>query len=323
MQKELITDTLILSRTTEYDIYAYYIGHRFIIGSKFNSPLRRDANPSFGIFVSKKTNSLLFKDQSTGEVGNCFKFVQLKEHLPDFKSTLNRIYEDLNLNNLRTTEYGIKVRDTYKASTTKIEIKRKYYTNSDDLYWNKYSIDRSILKHFNVYPIQHAWINDKLLSWKYSETEPMYAYQIYNKFKIYRPLSKTSEKWLSNCTINDVQGFEQLPLKGDLLLITKSLKDVMCLYKLGYNAISANSENTLIPQKIITNIKSRFNKIIVFYDNDEAGIKGSDNMCNTYDLKSISIDISLEVKDVSDYIKKYNLSKASKLIKKLIYDLPI
>ena len=43
-----------------------------------------------------------------------------------------------------------------------------------------------------------------------------------------------------------VQGLSELPKEGgDLLIITKSLKDVMCCYEMGFNAIAAVSYTNL------------------------------------------------------------------------------
>lgn len=58
-KEDPITLDYILSRVTEYDIYARYIG-QFKIGYIYNSPFREDKNPSFGIFRSRKqVNSYL------------------------------------------------------------------------------------------------------------------------------------------------------------------------------------------------------------------------------------------------------------------------
>ena len=47
----------------------------------------------------------------------------------------------------------------------------------------------------------------------------MYAYKVYNNFKIYRPLADKYTKWRNNLTDYDIQGYEQLPQKGDILFI--------------------------------------------------------------------------------------------------------
>jgi len=153
---EPITEENILKRTTEYDIYSYYIGSSFIVGSKFNSPLRKDKSPSFGIFVSRKTNSLLFKDQSTGIVGNCFKFVQLKENLNNYKQALELVSKDLNLDLLVQSKKGLYVSTNYKASKTIIQIKNQNFTSTDLKYWESYNISRRLLKKYNVYSISHV-----------------------------------------------------------------------------------------------------------------------------------------------------------------------
>ena len=44
----------ILKRISEYDIFKYYVGKDFKMGS-ISSPLRKDRNPSFDIYPSRGT----------------------------------------------------------------------------------------------------------------------------------------------------------------------------------------------------------------------------------------------------------------------------
>ena len=143
----------------------------------------------------------------------------------------------------------------------------------------------------------------------------MYAYKVFNKFKIYRPLSDKSIKWRGNLGSLDIQGFEQLPEKGNLLIITKSLKDVMVLYELGYNSIAPASESTVIPEIAMGNIKKRFKKIVVFYDRDATGMKFARKMVNQYNLDFMFIDKKHETKDISDFVKKFGIKKAKLFMK--------
>lgn len=48
-----ITLDWILSRVTEYDIYAAYIGN-FKVGMIYNSPLRKDKTPSLDVFIVRR-----------------------------------------------------------------------------------------------------------------------------------------------------------------------------------------------------------------------------------------------------------------------------
>jgi len=313
----LIEDSLslesILEKVTEYDIYSYYIGDKFAIGKIMSSPFRVDKHPSFGIFKSNKTSSLLYKDLSTGLTGNCVQFVQQLFKL-SYRDSLTKILDDYKSNLLKISTEGITIKEDYKSTNTIISVRKKPFCKTDDLYWNQFSLFRDDLRHFNVYPIQEYWINEIVQPWSYNEANPGYCYQVYNKYKIYKPLSNKKDKWIGNCNNYDIQGLEQLDDKGDLLIITKSLKDVMVLYKLGYKSIAPNSENNGIPKCIINNLKSRFTKIVVFYDNDFSGINGSMSLCDKYDLESIMIPVGLP-KDISDYIKEYGIKEASKLMK--------
>lgn len=314
-----ITEEDILSKTTEYDIYSYYIGKKIQIGVKFNSPLRKDNNPSFGLFISKKTNRLLFKDLATGISGNCFKFVKLYLMLTSYKEALHRIYTDLISNNIKPSTKGLDVKYNYKSTRTNIQIKRKNISNTDKEYFDKYNISVSTLKKFNVYPIYCFWVNGKLKPYKYSNISPMYAYSIYNKFKIYRPFGKENSKWFSNTNRYDIQGLQQLVKKGHTLIITKSLKDVMVLHELGYNSIAPMNENTLIPENIMSDLKSRFERIILLYDNDLAGILGMLKMKNKYKLTCRFIPIYYKnIKDISDFIYTYGKYKTINLLNKIL-----
>ena len=123
---------------------------------------------------------------------------------------------------------------------------------------------------------------------------------------------------ISNCNTYEIQGYEQLPNNGDTLIITKSLKDVMVLHKLGYTAIAANSENTLIPEKVLIELQNRFKNIIIFYDTDLPGIKGAKAMRDKYNLDCIIIPRKYGVKDISDFIKEHKIIKTKKMLKELL-----
>lgn len=307
---------MILSKITEYDIYYYYIGESFEIGRVMQSPLRHDKNPSFSIFKSTKTGNLLFKDLSTGESGNCIKYVMLKENLT-YRKTILKIYNDIIKNNLKISTKGIEIKEDYNNVDTIISVYKKNFTKVDDEYWGQYSIDRLDLKEYNIFPIESYLINDIQSSWFYTKLNPGYAYQIYNKYKLYKPLENKKYKWITNCSAYDIQGLEQLKYNSDTLIITKSLKDVIILNKIGYNAIAASSENTDIPKNIIDHLKSKYSNIIIFYDNDEAGIKGANKIAQKYNLKTIFIP-DTNIKDISDYTKEYGLDKSKLLLNQLV-----
>ena len=292
-----ITLDWILSKVTEYDIYAKYIGE-FKVGMIYNSPFRKDKNPSFGIFYSKRTNQLLFKDHGTGECGNVIKFVQLYTGITNYPDILKDIVNRLNINNstkLTTAQYK-------PPTETVIGIVRQNFTETDKKYWSQFNIDINTLKKFNVFSIKYYLCNG-VVKGIYKDTNPMYAYKVYNNFKIYRPLGDKYTKWRNNLTEYDIQGYEQLPQKGDTLIITKSMKDVMCLYKMGIPAISPSSESTFIPDKCLEEIKTRFKRILILFDRDIAGIKYLRKISKKTGLEPLLINKKFNAKDVSDAIK--------------------
>lgn len=328
--KEHLSLEVLLSKTTEYDIYNFYSNKKLEIGTITNSPLRTDNNPSFGIFKSKNNNTLLFKDLSTGISGNCIKFVQLLFNIT-YSQALKKIWDDIVNKNISYSGYGEHISRWKPTTKTKISIQRKNFTGTDIKYWESYGIDKDTLKKYNVFPIQKFWINDIPSSFTYSKENPIYAYKVFNSFKIYMPFSETKkDKWRSNCTISDIQGIIQIPKEirigdkvGDLLVITKSLKDIMVLSAFNIISIAPQSETSTIPKEVVYELKKRFKRIIILYDYDEGGIKGAEALSEKYGFEIIFIpkhylDV-FGVKDISDFRKEFGEKKTEELLKEILW----
>lgn len=293
-----ITLDYILSKVSEYDIYAHYLG-QFKVGAIYNSPFRKDKNPSFGIYYSKRTKQLLFKDHGTGECGNIVKFVSLYTGLTNYNDILKDIVKQLNI----TTDTKLDSSKQYiPSSETVIGIVRQKFTPTDINYWSQFNISEKTLKKFNVNSIKYYLCNG-IVKGIYKEDNPMYAYKVYNNFKIYRPFADKYTKWRNNLTEYDIQGYAQLPSKGDTLIITKSMKDVMCLYEMGIPAISPSSESTFIPNDILEGLKKRFKRIIILFDRDNTGVKYLRKMSLKTGLEGLLVHKKFKAKDISDAIK--------------------
>lgn len=305
-----ITLDYILSKVSEYDIYAHYLG-QFKVGAIYNSPFRKDKNPSFGIYYSKRTKQLLFKDHGTGECGNIVKFVSLYTGLTNYNDILKDIVKQLNI----TTDTKLDSSKQYiPSSETIIGIVRQKFTPTDINYWSQFNISEKTLKKFNVNSIKYYLCNG-IVKGIYKEDNPMYAYKVYNNFKIYRPLADKYTKWRNNLTEYDIQGYAQLPSKGDTLIITKSMKDVMCLYEMGIPAISPSSESTFIPNDILEGLKKRFKRIIILFDRDNTGVKYLRKMSLKTGLEGLLVHKKFKAKDISDAIKANSFEE----IKKWLY----
>lgn len=293
-----ITIDWILSKVTEYDIYAKYIG-QFKVGMIYNSPFRKDKNPSFGIYYSKRTKQLLFKDHGTGECGNVIKFVSLFTGKTEYNDILSDIVDNLNITN--NTKL-VSSKQYIPPTETVIGVVRQEFTDVDINYWKQFNISINTLKKFNVNSIKYYLCNG-IVKGTYKRENPMYAYKVYNNFKIYRPLADKYTKWRNNLTDYDIQGYEQLPQKGDILFITKSMKDVMCLHEMGYPAVSPSSESTFLPKDVLEQLKMRFKRIIILFDRDTAGVKRSRKLSRETGLEAIFINKKFKAKDVSDAVK--------------------
>lgn len=304
-----ITLEYILSKVTEYDIYAHYLG-QFKVGMIYNSPFRKDKNPSFGIFYSKRTKQLLFKDHGTGECGNVIKFVQLYTGKTNYNEILQDIVEKLNI----TSETRLDSSKQYIPSTeTVIGVVRQEFTDIDIKYWNQFNISTKTLKKFNVNSIKYYLCNG-IVKGIYKPENPMYAYKVYNNFKVYRPLGDKYTKWRNNLTEYDVQGYEQLPKKGDICIITKSLKDVMCLYEMGIPAISPSSESTWLPDTVLEDILKRFKRVLICFDRDGPGMRNLRKISLKTGLNGLIMHKKFKAKDISDAIKANGFDKVKEYI---------
>ena len=313
--KEDIPVTLdyILSRVSEYDIYARYLG-QFKVGYIYNSPFRKDKNPSFGIFLSKRSGKLLFKDHGNGICGDVIKFVSELKGLTNYNDILNTIIKDLKIKNdtVLTSTYDYK-----STSSTVIGVVRQPFTEVNLEYWAKYGITVPTLDKYKVNSIKYYLCNG-IVKGIYKLENPMFSYKVFNNFKIYRPFGDKFTKWRNNLTSYDIQGFEQLPKKGNLLIITKSLKDVMALYEIGYTAISPSSESTFIPDDALEALKLRFKRILLCFDRDVAGVRNMRKVSLKTGLNGFLVHKSFNAKDISDAIAQHGQCKVKEWLNKTI-----
>lgn len=305
----------ILSCISEEDIFAKYIPN-FEVGMLINSPLREDRNPSFGIYWSDRYNKILFKDYRIG-VGDCFIFVSKLFNL-SYTDALKKIANDFNLESYQINYSNKEIIKTIRKKNKAIlSIKAKEFSENELKYWMQFGITKDILREYNVYSVEKYYRDSYLKGWSTNDN-PIFAYYFprTNNLKIYRPFEKEENKWRTNANNDwDVQGYDQLPEKGDLLILTKSMKDVMCLSSLGYNAIATHAEGHLFNPDFFRHLSGRFNKIILFYDNDETGIKTAEKISTIYNLKTIFIPYNnLNIKDISDYYKHYGIEKTIKML---------
>ena len=88
------------------------------------------------------------------------------------------------------------------------------------------------------------------------------------RWRIYFPTQK-SMRFISNWKSFRIQGDHMLPKSGEVIVVTKSMKDVMLFHELGLPAIAPVSETVFLTESHYRKLKERFDK--AFYDLLEAG----------------------------------------------------
>lgn len=306
-------ENIIHNNINQEALYSYYIGNSIKIGQAFNSPLREDKVPSFSIYKNNN-GELMYKDHMTGESGDIIKFTM---HYFNFsrRMAVIKCLSDAFRTILSNDLLKITPKYTYQKKNVSIGIKTINFSISDIEYWNQFYISLETLNKYHVVAVSHVWVNDKLL-WVRTPKEPIYAYLVEGKIKIYRPYSERKSKWIANTTNDLIFGEDNLPWIGEQLIITKALKDVMVLHTLGYNSISPNGETTLLTNEQITQLKNRFKNITVLLDNDAAGINAANKYKSNYNLNIVFLPG--KDKDISDYIKNNGMENTISLLSKLI-----
>lgn len=314
--EDLTFERLLKIANEEY-MYSIYLGYYPETKKMYKSPFNDEKTPSFNFYY--KDNKLKFKDYSSNNSGTIVDLVMILYSL-DYFQALIKLNNDLNEKSYYRLPSRIWARNIINTNNinNKISIILKSYTQEDFDYWKEYYLDINNLEYFNIKPCQEVWLGNNLV-YSYNPKNPCYRYVFNGKYKIYKPLDPKS-RWLSNCNnIENIQGFEYLDYKSDILIITKSFKDVACLKQhLNYDSISFHGESHYIQEKIINYLKNRYQKIYFFYDNDIPGINNAKKLSELYNIPYIYIPEEYKVKDISDYIKNYGIHSAKQIVKLLI-----
>jgi len=312
----------ILSRTSDSIIFQHYIGD---YSRSMKSPLREDSVPSFSVFYSKHHRKLMFKDHAAGDFGDCFDIVSLIYDI-SFYDACKKINADLSLGfdcpksdrvYEKAPRLTVAKRNIEMPKDRELGVKFRSWKECDRMYWTvKYDLNEAHLRYYNILPVQTVFLGNDI-AWTHSDNDPIYAYVFHKDgkyyYKVYRPLTEKKQfKWMSSTNRTILQGWDQLPETGDLLIITKALKDVVVYRKLGYYAISCQNEISIIKDTVMDDLKRRFKRVVINQDNDPAGIQGTETLAGLYDLPYFYLTGA--EKDISDYREWHTAENTNTLI---------
>lgn len=308
------------------DLYSDFdIAHKYLgitcAPEVINSPLRQDNNPSLGLFINNRTNSLWFKDFGSGEKGSLYDLLARMWNVSKDK-VYKRILEDMPAPAL-IRKHEAKV---YRKSAGKVEVRVREWRDYDIAYWDSYGISLPWLKFGEIYPISHIIITKNGHSYPIPAEKYAYVY-VERKdgivsFKIYQPYSK-EYKWMSKHDSSVWDLWTKIPEKGDKLIITSSRKDALTIWSnTGIPALSLQGEGYIPKEHVVQQLKDRYNKVYVLYDNDFQSEENHGRMygkmiAEKFNVTQIEIPEKWKSKDPSDLVKNHG----REVLRGVIYEL--
>jgi hypothetical protein len=328
LNKKPLTKPNLLTQVCDVEIYNFYLGREVGIQSAISSPFREDKKPSFGFFIGI-SGEVCWKDFVKGS-GDCLDFVKELFGL-NFNEALVKVVQDfgledefdfvpLNIPKTHNEKIQVDRMSSVKrlSEFRKIDIRRRKSQLYDIEFWLSFGVTKESLIKYNVTPIEYYFINGNIIKTdKYA-----YAFIEYKDgvetYKIYQPFNDTY-KWINNHNDSVWQGWTQLPAKGETLIITKSLKDVMSISEvLKLPTVALQSESVLPKKNVIEELHRRFEDIYILYDNDFDKEKNwgeiySKKLAQEFNFYHIQIQTKRDCKDFSDLVKKYGAVTSKQL----------
>lgn len=315
----------LLKYVSEEDIFELVFGFKPVEFEYTTSPFREDNNAGCWFEIKVESNKLMFIDFADDiKSRDCFSAVQEYFKLSNFYKTVEFIKSKLiDGKNIEHTIRHVKPKKFIEKSSKKVKIfiNTRDFNIKDKQYWSKYGISKQNLIDDKVFAVKKfKMVNTRKGNFLVRPYDICYAYTDFksNRIKLYRPFKKGKERFLTNCKLNDIGGLKYLPKTGKQLVISKSYKDYRVLKNQGLNVVWFQNEGMFPSKEILLDLTNRFSNIIVFFDNDKAGIKASIKLTELLNShkKDISQAVYIPIKfieesitDPSDLVHKYNEEK--------------
>ena len=322
----------ILSVLKQEEIFEKYLGVSVQYARHITNPLRSN-DDNITCSFKRWGKYIIFRNFIEERSWNCFELVK-RYYNCDYNTALQKIVEDFNLDelniehkNTKNIVFIEKEKQEILKKEINLRIKRIPFAKAHIDYWKQYHLNIEDLED-DVFAIKCFWFNEqknicRTLSFAYHFGE--YNYKLYFPF-----VNKKEGIRFYHNDAQIIQGENQLKFDKSILIITSSYKDVKCLrkteklYDLDFECISPMSESTPISKEKIDFYKSKYDYLILYHNNDDAGIKASIRQSELYECDYI-VNPENTPKDYSDFIKQFNNEKeayfeGSKLLNNLIYN---
>lgn len=266
----LLTYEEVLERVDEYTLYCFYLGYQPRIGWCYHSPYRKDEHRSWSIHSRTRHPYLSFgwKDNARKHKGDIFDLVQRVCNLASPLEAMFRIMTDFELIGGEKTEKIVRYEQP-PAVPVRFWVKSQAWRLQDKMFYEQFGISVPTLARYNHTSLTCFWSSLNPTTPRFSRGL-CFAYRIEDRYKIYQPGEDKLWKFRTSFTEDDVEGLAQLRGRRDLLVVTKSIKEVMMFDEMmGYDSISAHSENTPLPAWVIREVFPLYKRVVIWFDNDD------------------------------------------------------
>lgn len=287
----------------EESIYAFYLGH-CIIGKHFLSHFRGENTES--MILSFKDDKIYWKDFGKADGINHGRALDLVRALfnLDYQGALKKIFEDLS-----SSDIYIPIVDKKETSPLTKQIKYKKILPKYILdFYAEGGVSKETLELFNTYHCTEFRFNNTL--WHKSVKEDwMVVYMFspeYSSWQVYRPFAdfphiNKKKKFRLNNTQDVISGYRELPPYSDIIIITKSNKDKMVNYEIGYPSVTNINETDIMESYQIAALKRKCKHLVYIGDNDAPGKAVQKMYSALYGIPTFEFDTQ---KDPFDFVKK-------------------
>lgn len=296
------------------------------IPCKICSPIRHDKNPS--VSVHNFDGKVFFYDFSNRSWMSLFTLLSVI-WCTDFSGAVDKVYEDFCTKKIHSIPINKGRSTVKKKSPFKMDVVVREWRQHDVDYWNSFGISTNVLEWAYVKPISNViFSNDDT---RFAISADKYAY-VFAEFKenrtsakVYQPFNKKGFKWSSSHDSSVISLWSRLPSTGDRVCICSSMKDALCLMvHTRIPCIALQGEAYLMSDTAVNELKRRFCKVYVLFDNDEPGMKDAESLCSITGFTNITlpyVDGTEDVPIVKDIAELYQVINDDAIFTNVMLDL--
>lgn len=310
------TKELVSSYINEEEVFAHLgLPVEEPIGTRFCSPFRTDTHPDCKLIFSKE-GKLRFYDPAMGESLDWISLVMYSQSL-SFQGALDWVADTFSLEGKKESKPTVFMEAAKRKAPAAATIQVRFCPLSwkDKLWWQQFNVSEQMLLDNNVFAISDYWLNGR--HHYCPKGQLAFCYREADGYKLYFPEEDRKWKWRSTTKV--LSCYETLPQTGDLLVITSSKKDALCLKSFGYNVIAPQGEGMDIPSGSLWELKLRFKRLVIFYDNDYPGLQLAHQKRISWQVDDfVYLPFTEEAKDPAAYCQLYGAEAAQTIFNTLL-----